>query len=61
MAKRMSKKGKDAFDLDFGMPKIEIPEIEMPSLDFGLEQRKIDLSKIPKIELIGILSKQLST
>lgn len=50
------------FGLDIDMSKIEIPEIEIPSLDFGPpEQKKIDPNKIPKVKLVGILSRQLST
>ncbi|RLG18324.1 hypothetical protein DRN75_02040 [Nanoarchaeota archaeon] len=42
---------------------LEIPKIETPPLDLslGVEQRRIDPNKMPKVKLIGILSKQLST
>lgn len=40
----------------------EIPKIETPSLDLGFpEQKRIDPKKIPKVKLVGILSRQLST
>ncbi|CAD7768288.1 hypothetical protein FHEFKHOI_00188 [Candidatus Methanoperedenaceae archaeon GB50] len=59
---RKSRREEDIFGLDIDMPKIEIPEIEIPSLDLGPpEQKKIDPNKIPKVKLIGILSRQLST
>ncbi len=59
--KRKSKGKEDIFGLDFDTPKIEVPEIKIP-LDFGLdqEQKRIDPNKIPKVKLVGILSKQLS-
>lgn len=60
--KTRSSRKEDIFGLDFDIPKIEIPEIEIPSLDFGPpEQKKINPNKIPKVKLIGILSRQLST
>lgn len=55
--KRKGRKEEDIFGLDFDMPKME-----MPSLDFGFpEQKKIAPNKIPKVKLVGILSRQLST
>jgi len=52
----------DIFGLDIEVPKIEIPKIEVPTIDFGTQsQKKIDPNKIPKIKLVGILSRQLST
>ncbi len=52
--KRKSRKD-DIFNLD-------IPKIEIPSLDLGFsEQKRIDPNKIPKVKLVGILSRQLST
>ncbi|CAD7771641.1 hypothetical protein FHEFKHOI_01059 [Candidatus Methanoperedenaceae archaeon GB50] len=59
---RKSRREEDIFDLDFDIPKIEVPETEILSLNFGFpQQKKINPNKIPKVKLVGILSKQLST
>ncbi len=52
---RKSKRREDIFSLD-------IPKIET-SFDFGLgaEEKKTDPNKIPKVKLVGILSRRLST
>ena len=55
-SKRKEKK-EDIFGLD-----LDIPKIEVQPLDFGLgERKKINPKKIPKIKLVEILSRQLST
>jgi len=64
-AKKTRKKSRgeeSSFGLDFDIPKIEIPKVEIPPLDFGLtEHREVDPNKLSKFELIGILSRELST
>ncbi|MCD6371324.1 MAG: hypothetical protein J7L39_01235 [Candidatus Aenigmarchaeota archaeon] len=64
--KRTKTKSTKGVNPAFGWSDTTLPTIEFPKIEFPIEfnsssEDKPDLSKIPKIKLISILSKQLST